>query len=165
MASFTISIQANAWTEQVDEILKSIEHVDAILDELGEDVVLPILARHYDASGIKQGGIYGGRHVGILKPAITKRGSFGNIFEKLPGMLTVGVSYEAIPYARWVIEGRGPVRPKRKKVLHWIDPDTGKDVFRKSVGPAPPHPIYWLSAQELKEVSEALTRLVLERMK
>lgn len=157
MASYTISIQANAWTEQADEILKNIERVDGLLDQLADETVLPILAGHYDASGIHTRG-------GGLKDAITKRGAPGNVIQKSPGRLTVGVSYEQVPYARWVIEGRGPVRPKRARVLHWIDPDTGKDVFSKYSNPVPPHPIYVLSAADLKEVEAALTRLVLERV-
>lgn len=32
-------------------------------------------------------------------------------------------------YAVFIEYGRGIVRPVTKKVLHWIDPETGKDVF------------------------------------
>lgn len=38
-------------------------------------------------------------------------------------------------YAYWVEYGRGPVFPVNKKVLHWIDPETGKDVFARYSGP------------------------------
>lgn len=34
-----------------------------------------------------------------------------------------------VAHAVYVEYGRGIVRPKVKQVLHWIDPETGKDVF------------------------------------
>ena len=40
-----------------------------------------------------------------------------------------------VPYAGIIEFGRGPVRPVTAKVLHWIDPVTGKDVFSKYSGP------------------------------
>lgn len=39
----------------------------------------------------------------------------------------VGTSIE---YAKYVEHGRGPVVPKKARVLHWFD---GKDIFAKSV--------------------------------
>jgi len=165
VAGYTIFLQSTAWTDQIDAMMRDIERVDDLLNQLADDAVFPILARNYDASGIKQGGVFGGRHVGLLKPAITKRGAFGNIVKVAGSTLTVGVSYQAVPYARWVIEGRGPVRAKNKKMLHWIDPDTGKDVFRKSVGPAPPHPVYFLSPGDLKEIEAHLAQLIEAKVK
>lgn len=38
--------------------------------------------------------------------------------------------------------GRGPVTPVRAKVLHWVDPKTGKDVYSKYSKPVAPSP--WL---------------------
>jgi hypothetical protein len=40
----------------------------------------------------------------------------------------------------WTIvnNGRGPVRPVNAKVLHWIDPETGKDVFAMYSRGVPP---------------------------
>ncbi len=160
MASYTIGIQEAAWLGQADRILERIERVDSLLDQLADEAVLPILERHYDASGIKAGGVYQGNNQGLLKRSITKRGAYGNVIEKSPGRLTVGVSYEQVPYARWVIEGRGPVYPKRAKVLRWIDQATGKVIFAKRSGPAPPHPIYFLTPSELGEIETALTRLL-----
>jgi len=43
-------------------------------------------------------------------------------------------------YAGFIEYGRGPVRPVTAKVLHWIDKDTGKDVFAmfsKATNPMP----------------------------
>jgi len=145
----------------MDKLLARIERMDDLMDRLADEVVLPILEQHYASSGIKHGGIYGGRHAGLLKPAVTKRGAFGNVIYKSAHSLTVGVSYQAIPYARWVIEGRGPVRPVRAKMLHWIDPDTGKDVFRKCVGPAPPHPLYYVTPAELHKIELALNAMII----
>ena len=156
MPSYTIAVQSDAWTGQADAFLARIARVDDLMDRLTDDVVLPILAKHYDASGIKQGGL----RTGAFKSAITQRGAPGNVFSKTAGRLTVGVSYDQLPYARWVLEGRGPVRPVRAKVLHWIDPDSGKDVFAKSVGPAPAHPVYFLTGEELGQIEGALSAML-----
>lgn len=41
----------------------------------------------------------------------------------------------------WYVEyGRGIVKPIHAKALHWIDKDTGEDVFAKSAGPSEPMP-------------------------
>lgn len=41
----------------------------------------------------------------------------------------------------WYIEyGRGPVVPVHAKMLHWIDKDTGEDVFSMYAGPTEPMP-------------------------
>lgn len=45
-----------------------------------------------------------------------------------------------MPYAGHIEFGRGPVFPINAKFLHWIDKDTGKDVFAKSAGPTEPQP-------------------------
>jgi hypothetical protein len=44
-------------------------------------------------------------------------------------------------YWNMVNNGRGPVRPVHAKVLHWIDPKTGKDVFSMYSGPVAPRHI------------------------
>jgi hypothetical protein len=44
--------------------------------------------------------------------------------------------------------GRGIVRPKNGKFLHWIDKTTGEDVFAKESGPVNPDP--WLEPAILK---------------
>ena len=45
------------------------------------------------------------------------------------------------PYAGYIEFGRGPVFPKDPDgVLHWIDKDTGKDVFAKSAKATEPSP-------------------------
>lgn len=43
-----------------------------------------------------------------------------------------------VEYAYWVHEGRGPVRPVNKKVLHWVGP--GGEVFTTYAGPAKGQP-------------------------
>jgi len=156
VSSYTIVVTGlydAPFSRQLYQVLDNVQHIDEILDQLADEIILPILAEHYDESGIKQGG---GRS-GALKQAISKRGAAGNVIQKTPGHLIVGVDYAQIDYARWVIEGRGPVLPKEKKVLHWIDPDTGKDVFAKSAGPAPAHPIFFLTPSELDRVGVALS--------
>lgn len=44
-----------------------------------------------------------------------------------------------LSYAKYVDRGRGPVRVKNKKSLHWVYPrPEGVDFFAKQVGPADP---------------------------
>lgn len=62
-----------------------------------------------------------------------------NVLELGVDSATVG---STAPYAGYVERGRGPVRPIKAKVLHWIDAETGKDVFTTYAGPAEPQP-FW----------------------
>lgn len=50
-------------------------------------------------------------------------------------------SADGVFYWNLVNDGRGPVRPVHAKVLHWIDPVTGKDVFSMYSGPVAPRHI------------------------
>lgn len=51
-----------------------------------------------------------------------------------------------VEYAYWVHEGRGPVRPVRARVLHWVSPG-GEDVFRPYAGPAAGQPFLMRAAE------------------
>ena len=135
--------------KQLQRMLNNLARLDQFMDELGDEVVLPILAEHYQAAGIKT-------HTGDLLAAITKRGAKGNIFQKIQGRLVVGVDYNALPYARWVIEGRGYVFPVRAKMLRWFDEQTGKPIFAKFARPAPKHPIYYLGPGDLTRLENVL---------
>ena len=158
MAAYTIVVGGRSGlVGQLESILASIQKVDTYLDQLADEEILPILAKHYDQAGIKQGG----KRTGDLKQAITKRGAAGNTISKQGNHLIVGVDYAQMTYAKWVLEGRGPVRAKKGKALHWIDPDTGKEVFAKRVGPAPAHPVYFLTPEELQDVEKALLAKIL----
>lgn len=43
----------------------------------------------------------------------------------------------SLPYAKYANNGRGPVRVKNAKSLHWVYPrPNGQDFFAKEVGPA-----------------------------
>lgn len=43
----------------------------------------------------------------------------------------------SLSYAKFANDGRGPVRVKNKKYLHWVYPrPNGQDFFAKEVGPA-----------------------------
>lgn len=54
------------------------------------------------------------------------------IFEISDGYIDIGNDAE---HARIVEYGRGPVVPVNATVLHWIDPNTGEDVFSRYSGP------------------------------
>lgn len=43
-------------------------------------------------------------------------------------------------YANYIEYGRGPVRPITAKFLHWVDKETGKDVFAKFANATEPSP-------------------------
>ena len=45
-----------------------------------------------------------------------------------------------VPYAGYIEYGRGPVRPISGEWLHWIDKQTGKDVFAKFAKATEPMP-------------------------
>lgn len=60
------------------------------------------------------------------------------ILEESKQTAVVGTDEE---YAKYVEFGRGPVVPRDPKgVLHWVDPDTGEDVFTKYSSPVEPAP-------------------------
>lgn len=60
----------------------------------------------------------------------------GSIYNEKRGKFTRAVG-SALPYAKYVNNGRGPVRVKNAKALHWVHPrPSGKDYFAKSAGPA-----------------------------
>ena len=59
-----------------------------------------------------------------------------SIYNEKRGKFTRAVG-SALPYAKYANNGRGPVRVKNAKALHWVYPRPGgKDFFAKSVGPA-----------------------------
>lgn len=57
------------------------------------------------------------------------------IYEETEDSVLIGSDEQ---YALYLEYGRGPVRPVNKKALHWVDPDTGEDVFTKYAGPSEP---------------------------
>jgi hypothetical protein len=61
-----------------------------------------------------------------------------NVLEEGNDSITIG-SRE--PYAGYIEYGRGPIKPKDPDGwLHWIDKDTGKDVFAKFAKATEPSP-------------------------
>ena len=155
MGTYTIVVKPEeGYTEKM---LERIQNIEPLMDRLVDSDVLAILEENYAASGIKwhtQQRV----STGTLKAGVTKRGAKGNYIIPSKQGARVGVSYDAIPYARFVIEGRGPLRAKRAKALHfWLD---GKEFFRKSVGPAPPHPIYYLTEVDLDRLGAKLSEMI-----
>lgn len=51
-----------------------------------------------------------------------------------------GIVGSELEYAVFVEYGRGPVRPVVARVLHWVDPETGEDVYSMYAGPTQPAP-------------------------
>lgn len=146
----------DAWLDQIEVIKQNLLHLTQVVEEVAADTILPMLERHYNASGLKV-------HSGVLKQAITKKGAKGNIFRiSMAGNtsvhLTLGVDTDAIDYHGVPLEGRRAVVPVKAKVLRWIGPN-GKPIFSKYSKPVPPHPeIMMLSDGELKQVEEEISK-------
>jgi len=63
---------------------------------------------------------------------------------RVVGRIGGGLSVRVVanrPYAGWVIEGRGVVRPVRARCLHWMT-ESGEDVFAMRAGPTKPNPFH-----------------------
>jgi hypothetical protein len=104
------------------------------------------------AGGMFMSKFYVGRPVArIVEDSIraeAPRGCTGNLKAGIRARVTSRygdtVSIEATSeayYTRWVIHGRGPVRPVRAKVLHWKT-CSGEDVFAMYAGPVEPNPFH-----------------------
>lgn len=154
MPEYTVVIDSAPWSGDLQALLDKVKHVDALLDRIVDKDVLPTLLRHFDASGIKS-------HSGEGRAAVGIRHAKGNRISRFPGGVTVGLDMDAVPYMKWVIDGRGPVYAKGRKSLHWKD-ENGKDVFVKHVGAAPSHDIYYLTSSELGEIEADLNAMLAE---
>lgn len=141
--------QAEPLAAFADAMLEGLQDLSGLLKEVAEEVLQPALGRHYEASGLKT-------RSGVMKTAVTKTGARGNLLDVRPTGLTLGIDYGALPYARFAIEGRGPVVPRNKKALHWVDAQ-GKDVFATRVKASGPHDIYYLTEAEFAAVARALS--------
>jgi len=121
-----------------------------ILDRVAESTIFPLLGKRYDSFGLKS-------RSGELRRAIVQKGAKGNLFYKNPNglSLTVGVSLFAIPYAKYILNGRRAVYPVRKKVLRWYD-TSGNPVFSKRSKAVPPHPIYDINSEEMARIEGAV---------
>jgi hypothetical protein len=132
-----------------DTMLERLQDLSPLLKEVAEEILQPALGRHYEASGLKE-------RSGVMKTAVTQTGARGHLLEVRPNGLTIGIDYNALPYAKYAIEGRGPVVPKTRKALHWKD-ESGHDVFATRVRASGPHDIYYLTEAEFSQVARALT--------
>lgn len=137
---------ADTFAEQKQTLI----NVGPVLNEIADQVIMPAMARNYASSGIRT-------HNGRLRQALTVRNARGNVCDIQGNRITFGVDYGAVPYARYVIEGRGPVRVKRAKALRFYDP-YGRVIFRKRVGPAPPHDVVYLRPDDLQRARDVVTK-------
>ncbi len=143
----------------LDEVIREsrarLDDLQPVLNRIADEVVMPALARNYVKSGVKT-------HTGLLKTALMSRNARGNICEIRGNQITFGVDYGALPYARYVIEGRGPVRARRAKALRFFDA-YGQPIFRKSVGPAPPHDLVYLTPEDQAHAARIVTEMLGDR--
>lgn len=129
------------WTKDLSEMRARLGDTTPLLQAMVDRVLLPALARNYLASGIKT-------HNGMLYRGITQRNARGNQIVATPTSLRVGLSYEQLPYARYVIEGRGAVVARKARALHFFI--GGQEFFRRRVRAAPPHEVYYLTDADLR---------------
>jgi len=141
--------------EQLDRLSDSLQRPGDILGKVADAVIFPMLARNYVASGLKQ-------RSGRLFNGITKRGAPGNYVRESPGEITVGVSYEQIPYAQSILEGaqahdipnafgRGPRFGIGGRFNGKFHP--GNKKYR----------VYYWTAEDMNMAQEELRRLMMER--
>lgn len=117
------------WTAPADQVRKNLKLPSTLLEEIGEQVILPMLASRFDRSGLKS-------RSGLMRAAVSQRGAPGNVFEVNGNRLTVGIDYGAVPHARYQLEGSLPhvIRPRKpggRLVFFWKK--LGRMVFLRKV--------------------------------
>ena len=69
-------------------------------------------------------------------------------------------------WAGFIEYGRGPVRPVTAKVLHWIDKDTGKDVFSMFAKATEPMPFLEPAViSKTSKFADVYSQRILEKIK
>lgn len=129
-----------------DDAVKAFDAPEAIVRRIIDEVVLPAFERNWASSGLKS-------HSGILKAALTKPGAKGNLIVVRGAHGEAGIDDGVLPWATYALQGRGPVKPVKAKALSWVD-DGGTRIFRKSVGPAPPREVVYLTSDDLQRAAE-----------
>ena len=150
-----MNINSSPFGAITDNLNSQIDDVSEILREVADSTLLPILGKHYDASGLKS-------HSGLLKQALTKQGARGNILNIADNKMSAGIDYDQIPGSKQAIEGRGAIKAKKGHSLRFYD-DNGKPIFAKSVKSAPAHPVIFLSDAELETVKNAVTEKIIAK--
>lgn len=129
--------------EMLDGVSMTAEEIkNTILTDIAEQIV-------YEARNILQseGHIVTGQLLASIR-----------ILEQGENYVIVGSDKQ---HALWLEIGRGPVRPIKGKYLHWIDPDTGKDVFATYAGPT--EPTHFFERAYLKVVGK-INNLVVDKL-
>jgi hypothetical protein len=130
--------------------------MEPILNAVVDRVILPALATNYYATGLKDNS-------GSLLKSISQRSGTGNYVQINGDSVKVGVSYSAVPYAKWQIEGVPFVRiPSRFKFMKFVGIGD-RTYYLKTAGPIPAHPVYALtltgqSPEVLAVVEEELSK-------
>lgn len=140
------------WTQELEQKQAELHRLEPVLQKIADEVILGpggALARNYAASGLKQKS-------SLLFDGITKRGWIGNYVRTNGNVLTVGLDLRAISYAKWALEGRGPVVAKYKKALRFVI--DGKTIFAKRVKAAPAHRVYYLTAEDIARAQGIVVR-------
>ena len=96
----------------IEEAIYGIEHLTEKAAKLGKEFMEEAITRH--------GHIETGTMV-------------NSVVAQVYGMWSADVVV-ATNYAHWVDDGRGPVRPVSKRVLHWVSPKYG-EVFAMYASP------------------------------
>lgn len=148
----------SSWEIPISQVRGRLASPTIILDAIAREVIEGpggALAANYDRSGLKQ-------RSGLLFHGITSRGWAGHYVKIQGTRLTVGLDLRTISYARPVLEGHGVIRPVHKKVLSWIDADTGRRVFAKKVRAMPPRAVYVLYPDQIAKARAVAKRMIEE---
>jgi hypothetical protein len=118
--------KASPWVDSIRKQKEALAHLEGVMTQIGEQVILPAIARRLGASGIR-------RRSGELEAALTHRGAAGNVFLVRGNAITVGMTDALWRTRGHAIAGRGIVRARPGHWLRFVDQDTGRVVFAKSV--------------------------------
>jgi len=95
------------------EALKAkLHNPEPMLRAIGQRAMLPYFGRRLTTVGVKD-------RTGRLRAAISQENAPGNVFDLQGDSITVGVDYDQVPYARYVIEGADahPITARRVPFL------------------------------------------------
>lgn len=145
----------NDLQKDLTDLQAKLKNKDALLASIGRNALLPFFGRRLTTCGVKD-------KTGNLRSAISEEGAPGNVFDVAGDSITVGVDYNRIKHARWVIEGADPhgFGPRRAKMLVFWWARKGRMFIGKWVNHPgqKPHPVYQGNKTLENEVGAAIIK-------
>lgn len=102
----------NDLVKDLEALKAKLHNPESMLRAIGQQAMLPYFGRRLTTVGVKD-------KTGRLRAAISQEHAPGNVFDLQGDSITVGVDYDRLPYAKYVIEGAGrhPIAARRVKFL------------------------------------------------